>query len=445
MTNYQKDNHFPRILIVAKTKINEIDSLGASLRNWFMDWPRENLGQIFSANPANSNDFCSHNYCLSAKDRRFGYMFAYLKKSSLGVYATPNRVESATNSSFLHNALYRIKYKTSRFLTNSGVWELLFKPQISTLLAQWITDFNPDVMYVQGHDLTFMRLPLEIKSRFSTPICFQVSDDWVNHLYAKSPVSFILTKIVRTCFLELAKESACNLGVSNLMEEEYFTRYGISFKPLMLCDDITRFDSVHDDRQHSNNIIKIVYSGSLGLNRWKCLKDICLAAEKLNQQGYDIRVIAYATGIPVEAVNEFRELSLLIIHEAVSDEKVPSVLKAADILFLPESFDAEYRSYIKLSISTKCHLYMMSGRPILVYGPGEVGTIDYAKREKWGYVVDKEGYENLAEALKILLTNNGICNDLVKTSRVIAEQKHQAEIVRENLRQTISSAIVNIL
>lgn len=52
-----------------------------------------------------------------------------------------------------------------------------------------------------------------------------------------------------------------------------------------------------------------------------------------------------------------------------SHDQLPAVLAGCDVLFLPGHFDTAYQNAIQLSLSSKAHLYMMSGRPILVYGP----------------------------------------------------------------------------
>ena len=58
---------------------------------------------------------------------------------------------------------------------------------------------------------------------------------------------------------------------------------------------------------------------------------------------------------------------------------------------------------IEYSISSKAHLYMMSGQPILVYGPEYSGTVEYAVRMGWGVVVSKRSVLLLKAALRELL------------------------------------------
>jgi glycosyltransferase involved in cell wall biosynthesis len=204
----------------------------------------------------------------------------------------------------------------------------------------------------------------------------------------------------------------------------------------MQCDDKERFATKLKNIEQSQEI-QIVYSGTLAFGRWRSLVQLAEAAERLRPEGLEIEIIAYAPFVPVEAGDMFQKLPLLLVRSALADDEVPRVLSAADILFLPESFDDANRSFIKLSVSTKAHLYMMSGRPPLVYGPPEVGTIDYARREGWGYVVDLEGIEPLMEALRRLITERDMCEALVQRGKDISQRNHEGKTVRERLRHDL--------
>ena len=121
------------------------------------------------------------------------------------------------------------------------------------------------------------------------------------------------------------------------------------------------------------------------------------------------------------------------------DSEVPALLASADILFLPESFDAGIRSYTKFSVSTKAHLYMMSGRVSLVNGPPEIGTVEYAKRAGWGYVVDEQSVEALADAVEKIATGAELRRALICSSRHTIQKNHSDIAVREQLRTDLLS------
>ena len=102
---------FPKVLIITKTLINDIDSGGASLRNWFKEWPREHLAQLYSGVAIDRDPFCGFNFQIGLNERRFGRLFSKLKGSPLGNAAQPFRYSSGLtenrNSGWWKKAIYK--------------------------------------------------------------------------------------------------------------------------------------------------------------------------------------------------------------------------------------------------------------------------------------------------------------------------------------------------
>ncbi|MBM3331456.1 glycosyltransferase family 4 protein [candidate division WOR-3 bacterium] len=132
--------------------------------------------------------------------------------------------------------------------------------------------------------------------------------------------------------------------------------------------------------------------------------------------------------------------SVLNILPAPSHEELPSYLRGADILLLPESFNPKHANTNRLAVSSKSHLYMMSERPVLVYAPSETGVAEYAKREGWACLVETEGKAPLAGALLKLATDEVLQEKLVARGVEVARQNHDEAVIREKIRRALSSA-----
>lgn len=432
---------FPRVLIVTKSQIGDLDSAGAALRSWFKEWPRDRLAQIFSGVPAARNVFCERGFQLGPEERRLGKSFFRLKGSSLGDAALPYRRAGVDGAASPRSSLLSKATRAGgKALVESGVWEVIFKPRLSPRLRAWIEGFKPEVMFVQGCDISFMRLPMMIQAAYGTPIHFDVVDDWVMHLYRGSWGGSLMNRIVQRTFRDLVGASARRYTIGDAMAEAYQARYGVPFTPLMQCDDRERFALARPVREGARATPEIVYSGSLALGRWKALLDLAQACARLRSEGQSIAITAYAPFVPSEASDALRAVPGLTVKGALPDAEVPGVLAAADLLFLPESFDPGISDYIKLSVSTKAHLYMMSGRPSLVYGPAGIGTVEYARRHGWAHVVDREGSSPLAAALDVLLRDPRRGEELVERARIVSAGNHSGPIVRESLRQSLLSS-----
>ena len=424
-------NKYPRVLIIYHSCINKTDQHGVSIREWFADWSSQNLAQIYSGGEVGEERFCGYNLKLGQKERRLGKFFFKLKGSSIGQSSYTISLDEHFKKLNKFSFWLLFKNKISEWLINTGLWEVIFKPILSKELIKFVEDFNPQIIYCQGYNLTFSWLPVMLHNRFNIPICFQTGDDWPAYLYKNSPLSFAIQPLVNKAVKSLLSKSSVRLANGKLMVQVYLQRYGLPFEALMMCDNLYRFHNATSFRVVDSKTKSIVYAGNLGQGRWISIIELCRAAKSIQINGYKIMITALATTVPPEAVNKLREIDNLQILPGPTHEELPSYLKGADVLFLPETFDAIKANEIRLSISTKAHFYMMSEKPILVYAPPITGIVDYAKDELWACIVEVQNINKLTFALNNLLTNNEYREELVRKGIEVVSKNHVEDKIRE--------------
>ena len=118
------------------------------------------------------------------------------------------------------------------------------------------------------------------------------------------------------------------------------------------------------------------------------------------------------------------------------------MLRGADILFLPERFD-ETAQGIRLSISSKAHLFMFSGKPIIVYSDPVTGIVRYATEDGWAAVVDRRDPGLLADTIERLFKDDVYRQQLIAGARSTAEKNHNLTTIRSSFFKLICSAIPN--
>jgi len=426
----KNNNKYPKVLIIYHSRINKADQYGVSIRGWLDEWPKENLAQIYSGGEVGEETFFGYNFKLGHNERRFGKLFFKLKGSSIGQSSYSIELNQERSKLDKHSFWSLLKHKFGKWLICTGLWELIFKPKFSQEMIKFIEDFNPQVIYCQGYVLTFAWLPVMIHEKFKIPICFQTGDDWPAYLYRDSPLSFAIRPIVRRAVKMLLAKSSARLANGNKMAKEYFEKYGMSFETMMMCDSLSRFSKAVSQRVVNNDTISILYVGRLGHYRWVSIVDLCKAAELLNNEGYKIKVTIFATVIPPEAINTLTKLNNLQILPGPSHEELPSYLKGGDILYLPETFDPMEADSIRLSLSTKAHLYMMSEKPILVYSSPVTGIMNYAKEEGWACIVQEQNINKLKQALHNLIVNHEYRKELINKGVKVALKNHDEDKVR---------------
>ena len=108
-------------------------------------------------------------------------------------------------------------------------------------------------------------------------------------------------------------------------------------------------------------------------------------------------------------------------------------LQQADFLLHVESFDEDDINFFKYSLSTKIPEYLSVGRPIICYGPKNVGTVEYLNNRKLGIVSDD--VEELIIQLKAVIGNDSLIDEI--SHRCV-------ECAKNHLSSEVSLSVYNV-
>jgi glycosyltransferase involved in cell wall biosynthesis len=119
---------------------------------------------------------------------------------------------------------------------------------------------------------------------------------------------------------------------------------------------------------------------------------------------------------------------------------LPRLQAEADVLVVCYDFDAESFQMARYSMPGKLAECMASGSAILIYGPAGLPVVEYAKRSGWGKVVDRQDPAALRAALRELMDSAALREQLGRTARRLAAERHDAKAVSEELRRLLTAA-----
>ena len=431
------NNRHPKVLLVLMTKVKADDPGSLLIRTQFDTWPKDKLAQIHSGEFQGTGEFCASYYRLDDCDRRFGRLFHRLRASCVDAVSMDVVEQNTEPISFPTFRRWSkiLRRHLGEVLIRSGLWEVVFEVRVSKSMEGFIERFAPDLIYCQGYSIGYAMLPLLIERRFRIPICFQTTDDWPSYTYHTFPVGWLLRRRARQL---IARSTVC-MAFGVKMQQAYSQRYNKNFLVTYHADRFERFsEKVPEDVTHTR---AIVFTGSLGLRRYDAIDDLLKVVRSLNDGPAFLEIHVYCTGIPKEIPKSLRIAREVKFMRLPSHDSLPSVLRQANVLFLPESFSVD-PGMLDLSLSTKCHLYMMSGRPILAYGPSYSGTIDYACREGWAEVVTERNEEQLRSAVRRLAFDDSYSGEaLIRRAKDVALRNHSEIVCQSNFRHAMLLAL----
>ena len=124
---------------------------------------------------------------------------------------------------------------------------------------------------------------------------------------------------------------------------------------------------------------------------------------------------------------------LSVTHSELSG--IADYQRRADILYLPLAFSSRAPDVIRTAAPGKLAEYLVAGVPILVHAPSFSYIATDAREHGWGFVVDTLDPAELADAIRMLLSDPELRRSVVKNAFAIAGSRHDALRGREELRR----------
>jgi len=430
-----KEKNYKKICIITAGRINKYDTSnnGLLFRSLFKNWPKENISQIYNSGSNNDEGFFSNYYQLNEKDRRWGKIYSKLYNNKHNSFVSISSQQKKKKN--LIDPLFSILKKT---LIETGLYELIFRPRLSIELKEWINTIKPDIILAQGYSLTFSELPLLIKNYTNTKLAFFTTDDWPQYLYAGSQgeskfLSFLPRMKLKKTVTKLIEEVDIPIAFGSPMQEEYTRRYRKPFQSLFHADDPLRFEKSTPVKLTKKETFSIVTVGTFDRYRYPLIGDINQSCKFLKQKGIDTQISVISNRIDAKGYAELKKMEHVKLYNDPGSDSLPKLLKGADLLILIETFDKKRAKAIKLSISTKAHLFMFSKVPILVYANPLTGIANYAQKYKWACVLGERNIEKLTKYIENLYYDQELRGNLINTAYQVGFENHDLNRIEKIL------------
>ncbi len=225
--------------------------------------------------------------------------------------------------------------------------------------------------------------------------------------------------------------------MSDYMQAEYSRRYGYDFRVFTNGVDPAEWPDSPIDVRSTDQPFRLLYIGSVSANtNLTSLQDFCDLASALGRAGERIQ-LTIAGSVDQAFAASLVQPPTRRLESSIPHQKMQERLRETDLLVLPFNFDRGSHRFIRYSWPTKLPEYMISGRPVLMYGPSDTAFGQYAVREKWAYFVGTRDLVALRTSVLHLMRDRDLREGLARVARNLAIRHHNINTIRGEFQSAL--------
>jgi glycosyltransferase involved in cell wall biosynthesis len=429
----------PKVLVVGQPFTRHTGG-GITLSNLFAGWDPDKLAVVCVDNLFEGNidtSVTDNYYRLGEKEHKWMFPLSMIKKKypSGPVTFEEKKAEQKNHTNATRSLRVRlIMDYFFPFLQFIGVFHLLSRITMSDELRQWLDEYDPDVIYAQAPTREMVLFCIAIHGYLKKPMIYHVMDDWPSTIGSEGLFKNYWKKTVERDLKQLLARTDVFMSISDFMSKEYKLRYGrdsVAFHNPIDVDFWKKYQRTdYKLSEHPN----ILYAGRTGLGIDSSLETVARAVTQVNRElGTSIR-LTLQTGTKPDWTDRYD----CVYHNTfVPYEELPRVFSGADFLLLPYDFSHKALKFIKYSMPTKASEFMVSGTPILIFGPDQTALVNYGREYGWAEVVTENKEELLADRIKYLVQHESARRQIARRAVEIAESRHDAREITRAFRDII--------
>lgn len=435
----------PRVLIINYRSLNRKYATGITISGLFAGWPRDRLAQIYVDGDGLDETVCGRHWRLTRRDSRLPVVLhrvadAYRNRAGLDRPRREDTCKTGSDDKSGRTGTFAGRTKAAIRAALMYAARGLTSYHVSPPLRRWIEEFEPEAIYSALEESKITALVQLVAKTYRVPVLPHFLDDWLTMPMSWGGRQGTLSAASRRHALSIMAEAPVRMVVGDRMAEEYGRRYGLTFVPFMNCVDMSEY---REPIRRPGGKFVFAYCGGLHSDRLPQLLDIGHALNELRAQHVDVALQLSFGAASDAVVSELGAIESITCLGSLPPAEVATVMSHADCLVLVEAFEDGAKAYMKYSVSAKLPEYLRAGRPILGYGPGDLGSMRHIRETGSGLVVGERDATLLRETMRELIQNEMLRLRLGRAAFATARERHDAASVREEFRDTIATAVLN--
>lgn len=427
-------------LVIAHNPLSKRTNNGKTYASLLSNFSKDQLCQIYATNLLPNFEIAGSFYKINEKlvirnkrDVVGGEVFA-------GNSVTPETehvLKAAGSMHKLKKIIQSFTYTRAGQAVRSWLWGN--RSLLNADLRSWIEKEKPDfVFWGNGNINAMVNLVLQICREYDLPLIVNLGDDYFSRGYTANIFYNCYQKKLKSAFSEVAKLAEVIIVCSDKMEERLKKQFGGNY--FIAMNSVDRND-MFETKEINKNSISMVYTGNVGIGRWKTLVQVGQALNKL-QSEWNIRLDIYSGEIlEPKVVTTLNQYPCMKVHGAVYGEELHDIRESSDIMLFAETFEKKHKRLLETAVSTKVPEYLNTRRAILAVGPKYSAAIDYYKRNDVAEVVNSTKEMEIVEALRNLLVCDEKRSERIERGYALVEKEHLREVNARKVEEYIVKGI----
>lgn len=424
---------YPRVLHLGFQPVGSPTNAGITLKTMFGDWPEDRLLQV----------------CLRDHPSMPTPENAIIAPASIAPaegfvrWVMGNRVPTGSTDG-LNNSVKRtgrLSAKT-RFRIVATAANDAGPVHLPRDVVARVAAFQPQAVHSLLGGVRAMRLALRFSERFDIPIVPHFMDDWPKNLFSQGQLlGYSRLAAQRDLRRVLARAPIC-LTIGSDMEREFERRYARPCPVVGNSVDVDQYRRLRSAVQPNEGGPCLRYVGGLHLGRDQVVRTVASALEQVRCDGrpWVLELFVPPADAPLADAME-RNFAVVRHRGSRTPEEVPEELVRATALLFLESTKPEIAEFTRLSVSTKVPQYLAAGRPLLIIGPEDQGSVRTLRRSPLAeYATNVDDESEILGALCRLGALVGAVPHSAADADWVASEFGTAT-TRERLRKAIEASV----
>ncbi len=417
-----------RVLVITRAPWRNDNNTGNTMTNFFNNMKDIEFYNLYFRDQLPKNDIVVKSFAISE-----GQLIKnLLKRTPVGKEVC----EQDTTSLNSEDGIYKSAKKVGTVLLayirdllwSIGKWK-------SDNFKNFLEETKPDVVFMPVFNCFYPHKILQFvkKQTNARIILFHADDNYTLKQFSLSPLYWLYRLNLRKWVRNSVEISDVNYAISHIQKEEYEKAFNKPFKILTKGLD---FSEEPKYKTEYNKPLQLVFTGNIGVNRWKSLEIIADSLKEINVDDVKAQMKIY-TATPITPTIE-KALNIEGSSEImgfVESNKIVEIQSNADMLIHVEAMDLKNKLLVRQSFSTKIVDYFKSARPVLAVGPKEVASIDHLIKNKCAIVADNK--DELVEKIKQIIENPQILTEYVVKGYECGKKFHSQEHINIMLSNDI--------